>query len=58
MTLNRAEAIELAKGVAATDGGSDTEVLICPTTIYLDCVSQAISGSRVALGEKAVPAGL
>lgn len=54
MTLNRAEAIALAKGIADANHGSETDVLVCPSTIYLDCVSAAISGSPVALGAQDV----
>ncbi len=50
MNLNRTDAIALASQIAAAEIGAETDVLICPSTIYLDSVSAAISGSGVSLG--------
>ena len=51
MNTDRAAAVELAKGVAegAADAG-DTDLLVCPPTVYLAAVAEAITGSPVALG--------
>ena len=50
MNLNRSEAVKLAREIAAGESGPETDVLVCPPTIYLDSVATAISGSDVALG--------
>jgi triosephosphate isomerase len=50
MNLNRADAVALARDIAAAETGSETDVLVCPATILLDSVSTAISSSGVALG--------
>ncbi len=51
MNTTRAEAIALAKGVvegAAAIKGAD--LLVCPPTIYLSAVAEAVKGTSVALG--------
>jgi triosephosphate isomerase len=50
MNLNRADAVSLAKDIAAVETGSDVDVLVCPTSVYLDAVGAAVSGSKVAVG--------
>ena len=50
MNLSRAEATELAKGVAAATPGGNTDVLVCPSNVYLDAVSNSVTGSSVAVG--------
>ncbi len=50
MNLNRSDAVELAKGVAAADVGDNADVLVCPSNVYLDAVANAVSGSKVAVG--------
>ena len=50
MNLSRAEATELAKGVAAAKPGANTDVLVCPSNVYLDAVSNSVTGSSVAVG--------
>ena len=50
MNLSRAEATELAKGVAAAEAGGNTDVLVCPSNVYLDAVSSTVNGSSVAVG--------
>jgi triosephosphate isomerase len=45
-----AEAIALAKGVAAGAGGLSCDVLICPPAIHLAAVAQAVAGSAVGVG--------
>ena len=50
MNLSRAEANDLAKGVSAASPGASTDVLICPSHVYLDGVAQTVSGSKVAVG--------
>lgn len=51
MNTDRASAVELAKGVAegAAEVG-DVDLLVCPPSIYLTAVGEAIAGSPVALG--------
>jgi triosephosphate isomerase (TIM) len=51
MNTTRAEAVALAKGVvegAAAIKGAD--LLVCPPTIYLSAVAEAVKGTSVALG--------
>ena len=50
MNLSRSEATDLAKGVAAAEAGANTDVLVCPSNVYLDAVAGAVSGSKVAVG--------
>ena len=50
MNLTRGDAVELAKGVAAAEVGENADVLVCPSNVYLDAVSGAVSGSKVAVG--------
>ena len=50
MNLNRSDAVALGQAIASADVGVGAEVLICPSHVYLDSVSAAISGSQVALG--------
>lgn len=54
MNLNRAEAVELARGLASGELGSESDVLVCPSYVYLDSVSSAVSGSGIALGAQDV----
>lgn len=51
MNTNRADAVALAKGVAA--GAVDVEsadLVVCPPAVYLSAVGEALVGSPVALG--------
>ncbi len=51
MHLDRAGAVALAKGVADGCANVDfADVAVCPPSVYLDAVGQAIKGSRVGLG--------
>ncbi len=51
MNLNRSDAVALAGGLASQLGTSDdVDVAVCPPSVYLDAVREAISGSQVALG--------
>jgi triosephosphate isomerase len=51
MNLDRAQAVALAKAVAARSDAADTvDLVLCPPSVYLDAVSQAVAGSRVAVG--------
>ena len=54
MNTTKAQAVELAKGVAkgVTDGSVD--VGVAPPFVYLDAVGQAIAGSSVLLGAQDV----
>jgi triosephosphate isomerase len=45
-----ADAVALAKGVAAGAGGLPCELLVCPPFVHLAAVAQALAGSPVALG--------
>ncbi len=51
MNLDRASAVALAEGLAkeaeAVDG---VDIAVCPPSVYIDAVSKAIAGSKVALG--------
>lgn len=51
MNATRAEAVALASAVAAKIGKTClVDVAVCPPSVYLDAVGQAIKGSAVALG--------
>jgi triosephosphate isomerase len=51
MNLDRAQAVALAEAVAARSDAADTvDLVLCPPSVYLDAVSQAVAGSRVAVG--------
>jgi len=51
MNLSRAEGVALAKAIAEQSGSTpDVDLAICPPSLYLDAVGQAIQGSTVALG--------
>jgi triosephosphate isomerase len=51
MNTARAEAVALAGAVAAKVGSSAAvEVAVCPPSVYLEAVGQAIKGSAVGLG--------
>lgn len=55
MNLDRAGAVALAQAVAKQAAGVDNaDIAICPPACYLDAVSQAIKGSKVALGAQNV----
>ncbi len=45
-----ADAVALAKGVAAGAAGLPCELLVCPPFVHLAAVAQALAGSAVALG--------
>jgi triosephosphate isomerase len=50
MNTNKASAIELARSVARGAPAGGVEVGVAPPFVYLDAVSQALSGSPVLLG--------
>lgn len=51
MNLNRRQAVELARGVAAgAQKFPQVELAICPASVYLEAVGQALAGSPVGLG--------
>ncbi len=54
MNLNRADAVALAKGLADADTSVDCDILVCPSNVYLDAVSNAISGSGISIGAQDV----
>ncbi|MEX2113640.1 MAG: triose-phosphate isomerase [Pirellulales bacterium] len=55
MNLNRDEAVALATAVAAGMAGFDgVDVAVCPPNVYLDAVSQVVSGTRLGLGAQNV----
>lgn len=54
MNLDRDQAIALGSGIASLPSSEACQVLICPSTIYLDAVAGAIQGSTVALGAQDV----
>ena len=45
-----AEAIALAKGVAAGAQGITADLVVCPTALHIAAVAQALQGSPVAVG--------
>jgi len=55
MNLDRAAAVALAEAVAAqAEAVGDVELAVCPPSVYLDAVGQALAGSSVALGAQNV----
>ena len=55
MNTDRAAAVALAKGVAAGAAEVDgVDLVVCPPTIYLAVVGEALAGSPVALGAQNV----
>jgi triosephosphate isomerase len=51
MNTTRAEGVALAKAIADKIGASSpVEVAVCPPSLYLEAVGQAIAGSAVGLG--------
>jgi triosephosphate isomerase len=55
MNTNRAEAVELAQGVARGAGeATEVDLLICPPSLYLTVVADAVAGSSVAVGAQNV----
>lgn len=51
MNLNRQQAVELAKGVAAgAQKFPQVELAVCPPAVYLEAVGQVLAGSEVGLG--------
>ncbi|HVX14716.1 MAG TPA: triose-phosphate isomerase [Pirellulales bacterium] len=51
MNLNRQQAVELAKTIAERSGEfAGVDLAVCPPSVYLDAVGQALAGSRVGLG--------
>lgn len=52
MNLDRKQAVELAKSLIANLSrvSSDVELLVCPSSVYLDAVGNALQGSRIELG--------
>jgi triosephosphate isomerase len=51
MNLNRADCVALARAVAEqVAAGGPVDVAVCPPSVYLDAVAQAIRGSAVGLG--------
>ncbi len=54
MNLNRSDAVALATSLAGVKATDDVDVLVCPSNVYLDAVSSAVSGSKVAVGAQDV----
>ncbi len=51
MNLHRTEAVALAEAVAkAIPAGGQAEAALCPPSVYLDAVAQAVKGSAATLG--------
>jgi triosephosphate isomerase (TIM) len=50
MHLMAAEAVALAKGVAAGATGLACDLLVCPPAVHIAAVAQAVAGSVVAVG--------
>jgi triosephosphate isomerase len=55
MNTDRAAAVALAKGVAAGAAeAAGVDLVVCPPTVYLAAVSEALAGSPVSLGAQNV----
>ena len=55
MNLDRSSAVELARAVVKEAESVDgIDLAVCPPSVYLDCVSAVVMGSRVALGAQNV----
>jgi triosephosphate isomerase len=54
MNTNKASAIELARAVAMGTPSSGVQVGVAPPFVYLDAVTQAVSGSSVLVGAQDV----
>lgn len=54
MNLDKAGSVDLAKSLVSTELPGDVDVAICPTYVYLDAVSDSVSGSQVGLGAQDV----
>lgn len=54
MNLDRAQAVDLAKALAAKTPAGNVEVGVCPPFVYLTPVAEAIDGSHVQLGAQDV----
>ncbi len=51
MNLDRAASVQLADALAALyPAAGETEIAVCPPSVYLDAVRQAVRGSGVKLG--------
>jgi len=51
MNTSRADGVALAQAIAATVGNSSTvDVAVCPPSLYLEAIAQAIKGSAVGVG--------
>ncbi len=51
MNLTRQQAVELAQQLAAKAGGLvGVELAVCPPSVYLDAVREALGGAPIALG--------
>lgn len=50
MNLNKAESLALAKAVAEKVTAGGVEVAVCPPSVYLDAVAQALKGTAVGVG--------
>jgi triosephosphate isomerase len=54
MNLNRAESVALAKNLAEAEFGNESDVLVCPPSVYLDSVAGGTSDSAIAVGAQDV----
>ena len=54
MNLNRSQAVQLATELAAQSAVEGCDVLVCPTTAYLDAVGVQVKPSQVSLGAQDV----
>ena len=50
MNMDKASAIELAKGLVESVKGLNAKYMIAPPFVYLDAVYQVIKGSNIILG--------
>ena len=55
MNLDRASAVAVAEGLAkAAEEVDEVDLAVCPPSVYLDAVGQALAGSKIALGAQNV----
>ncbi len=50
MNLTKSDATALASALASGGASDAVDVLVCPSTVYLDAVTAAVKGSNVAVG--------
>ena len=54
MNTNHQSALELVNGIASAADSCDADLLVCPPSVYLQAVQEAVQGSRVSVGAQNV----